>query len=162
MISVRRAKPDDAAEMCDLLNEIIKQGGTTAHEDLFSEAQFIRHFITDEKVISCFVALDASNKIAGFQNMTHHQNLPEKWADIATFARQTAKVKGVGTALFEQSKSFARQNGFIAINATIRADNKGGLAFYNKMGFETYAETKGKPLKDGTPIDRISKQYFIS
>jgi hypothetical protein len=48
------------------------------------------------------------------------------------------------------------------INATIRADNTGGLAYYAKMGFETYGITKDVPLLDGTPVDRINKRFQVN
>ncbi len=94
--------------------------------------------------------------------MELHPKLPENWSDIATFARLKSKVPGVGTALFEKSKTFAKQAGIVAINATIRADNKGGLAYYKKMGFEKYLENKAKLLNDGTPVDRVSKRYSVA
>jgi len=71
-------------------------------------------------------------------------------------------MRGVGTALFAATVVRAREVGLTAINATIRADNKGGLAFYTKMGFETYGIARGVPLRDGTPIDRVSKRYWAS
>lgn len=46
-------------------------------------------------------------------------------------------------------------------NATIRADNAGGLAYYARMGFQDYAVARGVPLADGTPVDRISRRYLV-
>jgi ribosomal protein S18 acetylase RimI-like enzyme len=68
----------------------------------------------------------------------------------------------VGSALFNVMRSAARKRGLTAINATIRADNSGGLAFYNRMGFLDYEVTRAVPLKDGTPVDRIRKRYSLS
>ncbi|WP_420810234.1 GNAT family N-acetyltransferase [Ensifer aridi] len=72
------------------------------------------------------------------------------------------KVPGAGTALFAATKAYARDAGFLAINATIRADNIGGLAYYSKMGFVDYKVDKAVPLKDGRPVDRISKRYLLA
>lgn len=68
---------------------------------------------------------------------------------------------GVATALFATTTAQARELGLSAINATIRADNVSGLAFYSKMGVEDCGIAKQLPLKDGTPVDRISKRYCL-
>ena len=53
------------------------------------------------------------------------------------------------------------QYGREAINATIRADNAGGLAFYTKQGFVDYGVTPAVPLADGTPVDRVHKRFSL-
>ena len=90
-----------------------------------------------------------------------YSKLPDNWADISTFARVTGKIVGVGTVLFLNTQIVARKSGVIAINATIRADNVGGLAYYDKMGFETYHVHKDIPLSEGTQVDRIAKRHTI-
>ena len=147
-------------QMCDLLNEIIEIGGTTALETPFDHDTLARAYLSGDDHISCFVALDEAGDVAGFQALLRHDGLPQGWADIATFARVRPKLRGVGAALFAATRDFARATGIIAINATIRADNTGGLSYYEKMGFETYAVEKGRPLRDGTPVDRISKEFI--
>lgn len=56
----------------------------------------------------------------------------------------------------------AQAAGLTAINATIRADNVGGLAYYTRMGFQPHAVQKGVPLADGTPADRVSKRLALA
>jgi ribosomal protein S18 acetylase RimI-like enzyme len=48
------------------------------------------------------------------------------------------------------------------IDATIRADNTGGLAFYSRQGFVDYDRLVGVPLEDGTPVDRLRKRFDIT
>ena len=55
----------------------------------------------------------------------------------------------------------ARELGMEAINAEIRADNSGGLTFYGKQGFEDYRVEQARPLRDGTPMDRLFKSYVL-
>ena len=161
-LKIRDAQPTDIEELCDLINEIIQVGGTTAQETPFSKESFEKHFINGNNNLSCYVAIDELDNITGFQAMKIHPDLPNRWLDIATFARLTNKVRGVGTALFIKSKFFAERFNIAAINATIRADNEGGLAYYDKMGFKNYTKIEGKPLSDGTPVDRICKKYMIN
>ena len=162
IITVRTATLDDAAELCTILNEIIQIGGTTAIESPLTEDEFIAYFLHGGSHLCCFTAIDESGVLAGFQALERHSELPDDWADIATFARVKPKTAGIGRALFNQSKFYAAGSGFSAINATIRADNHGGLMYYEKMGFETYAVKKNIPLSDGTMVDRISKRLLLN
>lgn len=157
---IRPAVAGDAEPLAELLNEIIRAGGTTALETPLAPAQFADAFLKGPDFISCYVAEDpASGVPVGFQSLERHYELPAGWADIGTFARMRPKLPGVGTALFAVTQVKARELGIVAINAAIRADNRGGLAYYDKMGFETYMVLPAMPLKDGTPVDRILKRY---
>jgi RimJ/RimL family protein N-acetyltransferase len=161
-IRVRHAVPSDAAPLCEMLNAIIKIGGTTALEVPLSLAEFSGYFLEGERFLSCFVAEDSlTSRPLGFQGLSRHPELPEDWADIGTFARSEPKTAGAGTALFTQTKTWAGERDLAAINAAIRADNQGGLAYYEKMGFRKYQVAKGVPLRDGTPVDRIIKCYLV-
>jgi L-amino acid N-acyltransferase YncA len=159
---VRPARPEDAPALCKLLNEIIRIGGTTAHETPFEVAGFAEQFLHGPGCLGCLLAEEAAGgPPLGFQALERHGGLPEGWADIATFARPEPKVPGVGRALFAATVERARALGLMAINAMIRADNAGGLAYYARMGFEQYAVARAVPLADGTPVDRLSKRYRL-
>lgn len=160
-LQIRTATEQDAAELCAMLNEIIAIGGTTAYTNALETEAFAAKFLHDANQTCCFVAVDTNGSLAGFQWMKTPDNLPDGWGDIATFARVTPKIKGVGSMLFEQTRRVAQSNGLIAINATIRADNLGGLAFYDKIGFKTYAQEENTMLSDGTIVDRVKKKYSI-
>jgi RimJ/RimL family protein N-acetyltransferase len=69
--------------------------------------------------------------------------------------------RGVGGALFARTLRAAREAGITAIDATIRADNTGGLAFYARLGFVDYDRMVGVPLRNGAPVDRIRKRFDI-
>ncbi|ASY58930.1 MULTISPECIES: GNAT family N-acetyltransferase [Sinorhizobium] len=160
-IKVRPARFADVPALCAFLNEIIRIGGTTAHKAPFTHESFVDHFLAGPGFVSCFVAEDGSGQPCAFQALERFDSLPEGWADIGTFARPHAKLPGAGTALFAATKAHARDSGLTAINATIRADNVGGLAYYSKMGFVDYKIDKAVPLKDGRAVDRISKRYLF-
>jgi ribosomal protein S18 acetylase RimI-like enzyme len=83
------------------------------------------------------------------------------WAVIATFARRGMTQKGIGAALMEATKAAAQTAGLRVIDATIRADNSGGLAYYTRQGFIDYDVLKDLPLKDGTKVDRIRKRFDL-
>jgi L-amino acid N-acyltransferase YncA len=160
---VRDVKPADAAELADLLNAIIAKGGTTALEEPFTAEELAQTYLIGPEVHCCFVATDpATGRIEGFQTLGRYPMRPDEIGDIGTFARVDGSQRGVGTALFAASRLRARALGLSAINATIRADNAGGLAFYSKQGFLDHDVVAGVPMKDGTRIDRIVKRYPLT
>lgn len=160
-IKIRRATSQDAAALCEILNEIIAIGGTTALETPYTASQLNEEFISGPDCIFCMIAETADGTALGFQTLLRDSALPDGWGDIGTFTRRAARVPGVGTALFQHTNKAARELGISTINATIRADNYSGIPFYEKMGFATYKIAKAVPLKDGTPVDRVSKRYVL-
>lgn len=162
-LEVRPVRAQDAEQLADLLNAIIAQGGTTALEEPFTGEALDQTYLTGPRVLNCVVAEDAdAGELVGFQTLVRSSWLPEDVADIATFARIGTTQRGIGSSLFNATRAKARELGLKEINATIRADNEGGLRFYSKMGFEDHSRTEGVPLTDGTPIDRVHKRIAVA
>ena len=68
---------------------------------------------------------------------------------------------GIGSALFEATKRVARDIGYVWINANIRADNAGGLAYYQSRGFEDYGRKERVRMPDGRVFDKVLKRYNL-
>ena len=160
-MEIRPARTDDVPELTALLNQIIERGGTTAYQQTLSEADFAAKFFDEADVLGFHVACLPDGRRLGLQHLQALSKLPDDWGDIATFALINSPVRGVGTALFEATKAKAQELKLAAINATIRADNVPGLAYYSKMGFVDYAVAEAVPLSDGTLVDRISKKFLL-
>ena len=158
-LAIRPAVAADAEAMGVLLNEIIRIGGTTAITTELSADEMREWFISGANVVSCFVAIDAGGEILGFQSLSRYGDLQEGWGDIATFASRSRQKSGVGGALFAHTRAAAAQYGFTTINASIRVDNTGGLAYYGKMGFVTYRVEDGDPRLQGRTFNRVHKRY---
>jgi L-amino acid N-acyltransferase YncA len=162
-LSVRPVTPDDAPALAELLNAIIARGGTTALETPFTPGGLDQAYLTGPDVLCCHVAVDgAGQALEGFQTLGRYPGLPEGWGDIGTFVRVGGQQRGIGGALFAATRRRAAELGLIGINATIRADNTGGLAFYSRVGFADHSVFKAVPLADGTPVDRISKRLRLT
>ncbi len=161
-LAIRAAHPADTEGMRALLNEIIRVGGTTAITTELSPDEMRDWFISGESVVSCFVAVDSDGTIVGFQSLSTYGNLPVGWVDIATFASRSRHQSGVGSSLFPHARAAAIRLGFTTINASIRADNASGLAYYSRMGFETYLVEDGDPHAQGHVFKRIHKKLTLA
>ena len=160
-LTIRPAVDDDTEGMRTLLNEIIRIGGTTAITNELSPDEMREWFISGEVVVSCFVAIDSDGTIVGFQSLSKYDTRPAGWVDIATFASRARHKSGVGSALFARTREVASKRGFAAINASIRVDNVGGLAYYSRMGFDTYLNEVGDPQAQGRLFNRVHKRFML-
>lgn len=160
---VRPVTLDDAAEMTVLLNEIVQIGGTTALLEPVTQ-KTTEDFIVKLRTTGCIhVACDdETDALLGYQSLEYYADLPRTLGIIATFSKVGGTQRGIGTALFAATRAVAPTLGFSEIDATIRADNTGGLAYYSKMGFQDHSYGKPVTLKDGTAVKRISKRLLLS
>ena len=154
-LTTRLTTPEDVPALRNILNAIIATGGTTAHEDHMSEAEFRAHYFDDPAIVHTVLQGDTP---AGFQALFAK---PDDVASVGTFTNQDTPVPGAGRALIAASIAAARAYGFKAIIAKIRADNVPGLEYYGKMGFVDYDVETGVPLQDGTPVDRVIKRMLL-
>mgnify|MGYP000274193176 CR=1 FL=1 len=158
---IRPLDHSHAQAMADILNPIIRAGGSTAYKTEFT-AQTLTGYVFERATLICaHGAFDGQGALAGFQWLDAADDPAQPTTYIATFARMEPKLRGIGTALITVTKTAAREAGMADIIATIRADNVSGLAYYGKMGFVDHSVTRAVPLADGTPVDRISKRLVL-
>ena len=162
MITIRKAGDLDAREMAELLEAIIQKGGTTAHTGPVSKGTILQWMQRDPDRAAWHIAEDENGQVLGFQFIEPYPDLPPEACDIASFVKLGQTGLGIGTLLFDASRQAAKDLGYDWINATIRADNSGGLAYYQSRGFETYARHGNQQLADGAIVDKVSKRYDLT
>ena len=151
--------------MCAVLNPLIAAGGSTAHRRPFDAERMLHHYLAPPMLVSCVVA-EVEGRVRGFQSLVRAGDpddpLPDGWAVIASFVAPGMEGRGIGGRMFAATRAAARAAGIVAIDATIRADNAAGLAYYTAMGFEDWDRLHAVPLSDGTPVDRIRKRFDLT
>lgn len=161
MINVRPAMPLDANSMAKLLNEIIKIGGTTALVRPVTGDDMMERMAHEPERSVWHVALDETEQVVGFQWITTSEELPSEAAEIATFTKVGQTGLGIGSALFSATAKAAKSLGYVWIRANIRADNEGGLTYYQSRGFRDYDMIEGYTLADGSLVDKRLKRYDV-
>lgn len=155
-LTVRAMTAADVPSCVAIINHTIALGGTTAHEDPFSEADFTAHYFEDPEVVN--VALDG-DRVVGFQAAFEVE--PGVYS-IGSFTDQQRSVRGAGTVMMDKTKNDCRARAGISIIAKITADNASGLAYYSKMGFQDDAVWPADHTRsDGTVVDRIVKRFVL-
>lgn len=161
MINVRPAMPLDAGSMARLLNEIIRIGGTTALVRPVTAEDITEWMETPPTGAAWHVALDNTEQVVGFQWIKPNNDLPPEAVDIATFVQVGQTGLGIGSSLFSATAKAAKALGYVWINANIRADNEGGLTYYQSRGFRDYGMIEGYELSDGTLVEKRLKRYEL-
>ena len=161
MIRIVKATRLHCREMAEILNELITDGSTTALTEAVTGNDIDKRINRLPQRSAWHVAEDEYGHVVGFQWIEPADYLPTNAAEIATFARMGKAGLGIGSALFEATKRTARELGYEWINANIRADNAGGLAYYQSRGFEDYGRKDGVRASDGRRFDKVLKRYDL-
>ena len=160
-LTVRRPISLDLPHMAQLLNDIIEEGGTTALVRPVTGADLDEWMAFAPERSAWHVAVDQDERVVGFQWIEPKETLPPEAVDIATFVQMGQTGLGIGSALFEQTKKAAKALGYVWINANIRADNEGGLIYYQSRGFMDYGLIEGHRMGNGQIVDKRLKRYDL-
>jgi L-amino acid N-acyltransferase YncA len=153
---IRPATPGDAAAMAAILNEIIAIGGTTAHQSPKTPEDMRVDRIDGPDILSGVVA-EEDGMLLGFQSV-------ELWdgdAHIGTFVKHGIQAKGIGAALFAETRRVLRGRGVKSLLAYIRADNAPGLAYYARIGFYDIGGNPDFALNDGRVVGQIYRRFDL-
>ncbi len=151
----------DLRAATELLNDIIATGGTTARTKSVSRDDMRGWLMADPGQAIWHVAQDEAGTLLGFQWIGPWATLPDDACEIGTFVKEGRTGLGIGSKLFEATKTAARTMGYAWINAEIRADNTGGLAYYQSRGFEDYKVKPDVTLDDGSIVAKTLKRYDL-
>jgi L-amino acid N-acyltransferase YncA len=158
-ITIQKGSTVDLRQTAELLNEIIAIGGTTAMTKPMSRDDLEGWLMANQDCSTWHVALTEDGTLLGFQWIGPWGDLPPEACGIGTFVK--AGRTGIGTKLFEASVKAARALGYTWMDAEIRADNEGGLAYYQSRGFENYKRKDRVVLDNGTEVSKIHKRYDL-
>ncbi|MEL6618478.1 MAG: GNAT family N-acetyltransferase [Pseudomonadota bacterium] len=162
MITVRPAIALDASSMARLLNTIIAQGGTTALTKPVSGQDLADWMSRNDDGAAWHVAVNDAEQVVGFQWIAPGADyLPPEATEIATFVQVGQTGLGIGSKLFDATRKAAKSMGYGWINANIRADNEGGLIYYQSRGFVDYGRIEGYQLDSGEIVDKILKRFDL-
>ncbi|QDC08027.1 GNAT family N-acetyltransferase [Oceanicola sp. D3] len=160
MIHIRAAGASDARAIAELLQEVVDAGGTTAITGEVTREDILAKMSISPRA-AWHVAEDEAGELLGFQWIDPMVDEPKTCAEIATFARRGKTGLGIGSKLFEATLKAAKRLDYRWIRANIRADNTGGLAYYQSRGFEDYGRIEGYRMADGTVVDKVLKRFDL-
>lgn len=158
--TARPTTPTDIPALCALQGRIVLIGGTTAREVPLEEAAFAEAYLTGAGVVCCHTAV-LDGRPVGFQSVGINPALPAGWGDIGTFVDPDLQGSGSGQVLFAATLAAVRAAGLTTLNATIRADNVPGLAYYARIGFRDYGAEPDYALSTGRVVGRVHRRLDL-
>ncbi|WP_415922458.1 GNAT family N-acetyltransferase [Tateyamaria sp. SN6-1] len=162
MIHIRPAIALDAPSMARLLNPIIADGSTTAITTKVTGDTLAAWMAEKYDRAAWHVAVNEAEDVIGFQWIAQGgEYLPRNAAEIATFVQIGQTGLGIGSKLFDATRNAAKALGYSWINANIRADNEGGLIYYQSRGFVDYGRIENHEMENGQRVDKILKRFDL-
>ncbi|MSV28258.1 MAG: GNAT family N-acetyltransferase [Bryobacterales bacterium] len=161
---VRRADDSDSAGIVAVWRTIAEERIYSAVDEPWTveqERAYLKALSPREAV---HIAVAGSGTIAGFQSL-------DLWAasirsmmhvaQIGTFLLPEWRRCGVGSALFEATRAFARDVHYGKIVAQVRASNGPAQAFYHRLGFRACGRLTRQVRIDGMEDDEILMEFFL-
>ena len=143
-ITVRSGRREDAAEAARLWMQSAKEH--TAHDPIYDTApgaeKVMRRFLADlagSNHSFLFVA-ESAGRTVGFISGELREGspafCPKTWASVDdVFVEPDHRNLGVGRALLESVKGWAKERGADGISLQVAAANERGRKFYEELGF---------------------------
>ncbi|NHF73942.1 GNAT family N-acetyltransferase [Paracoccus sp. 12-3] len=144
-MTLRPARPDDAADLAAVQNAIFDAGlrKTGVDEDRM-RALYLDHPNTIRLTVA-----DRGGRVLGFQWLGtawpgNEYGVTLGWGMIGTHIRPDAGRSGIGRRLFAETLAAAQRAGLAHIDASIGDDNAPAFAYYQAMGFRPYRKSEGR------------------
>lgn len=151
-LEVRLASPDDAAAVAGVINEAIVDGRFSLLDTSLSvDAE--RAFIAGlpERGFLHVAEVPGPGAI-GVQTLTPYADFATHELDhVATMGTWVAgawRRRGVGLALWDETRRRARAMGYEKVVTDVRGDNTGSLAFHARLGFSVIGTARRQARVD--------------
>ena len=135
-LQVREMTIDDLSEVFHIGEEIFTADYSPSLYRTWDEYEITTLFNSDSEL--CLVA-ESGEKLLGFALGTtvEKHNSPWKYGYLVWLGvRKNLQQGGVGAALFKEIKRLMREQGVRMIIIDTAADNKAGIGFFKKQGFD--------------------------
>ena len=159
-ITIRRARPDDAAAIARMMDDPAVYGGLMQMPYANEEAHRLRlaESVVPGKVDLNLVA-ERSGEIVGSAGL-HPLGPAQRRRHAMVMGISVvpaAQRQGVGSALIQAVCDYAdRWMGVLRIELTVYVDNASAIALYRKFGFEVEGRHRGYAMRDGAYVDAFA------
>lgn len=162
---IRKATPDDAAQVASVMNAVILEGRWTALTNPFTEAEE-RAFIAGLGARSAMFVAAVEANIVGIQviepdGLAHYTDSMRHVGTVGTWIHTDFRGHRIGQCLAEASFAFARDNGYEKLSIQVLVHNERARRFYSKLGFEEFGVARKHVKLDGCFYDAVYLEKFL-
>lgn len=154
---IRRATPDDAAALTELVNIVGQEAKFVLREratwTLDEERQTLA---AADGTRSVFFVAEIAGRVVGIMSLARGRwSKDQHVAEFGVSCHPDFRGIGVGSALLLQGIEWARHVGVRKLTLEVFATNEVAIALYRKMGFSEEARLGGEYVIDGRPVDAV-------
>lgn len=156
-MTIRRAMPDDAASVVDLVNRAAAEDATLGIDTFpLSPAQEAVFVHTADPSVHLFLVAEDEGRMAG--HLYASRGTSEKsrhTGSLAIVVAPTHRRKGIGQALLRACLAWAQEVGVRKMTLSVLATNPDAHRLFTQMGFQDEAIRRGQFAVGGTDVDEI-------
>jgi phosphinothricin acetyltransferase len=159
--SIRPARADDAAAICEIYNEGIADRATLETERRTTEER--RGWLAARDARNPVVVVESDGVVVGWAslNMFNPRDAYRHVADISVYVARASRGKGAGTALLERLVELAREIGFHKLVLAGFPDNAASVALYRRLGFREVGIYQEQGMLDGRWVDVLLMERLL-
>jgi phosphinothricin acetyltransferase len=159
--SIRPARADDAAAICEIYNEGIADRATLETERRTTEER--RGWLAARDARHPVVVVESDGVVVGWAslNMFNPRDAYRHVADISVYVARASRGKGAGTALLERLVELAREIGFHKLVLAGFPDNAASVALYRRLGFREVGIYQEQGMLDGRWVDVLLMERLL-
>jgi RimJ/RimL family protein N-acetyltransferase len=130
--TVRRATPDDADQIAEIIGEIILEDNPVGFDREWSSDEVLA-WMERQGTQGTMLVIDDGRHILGFAAIDFDSAEPEE-CSFGSWIRARNRRQGYGTELANEALAFARQHGYKRIRARLPRDNEPALSYLSSIG----------------------------
>ncbi len=130
-VEVRRATPEDAEQIADIVKELLDEGRSVAFNMM--DADEIRTWMDRQGDDGAIFVLDDGRFLLGFAALDFDSSRPHE-STFGAWIRERNRRQGFGTALADEALAFARERGYKRIRGRLPGNNEPALSYLSSIG----------------------------
>jgi L-amino acid N-acyltransferase YncA len=163
-LKVRRAVPEDAPAIVDVLAVIVAERVHSAIDRVWSIEQERGYLESLSAREAIHVVVAGADRIVGLQILDRWSALLDSMAhvgQVGTFLLPAWRGRGVGGELWKATAAFAREAGYRKLVVQVRGANAHARSFYRRLGFSECGRLSRQVIIDGIQDDEILMELFL-
>ena len=130
--TIRRATPDDAGQIAEIISEIILEDNPVGFDREWSEEEVVA-WMKRQGDQGTMLVVDDGRHVLGFTTIDFDSSEPDE-CSFGSWIREQNRRQGYGTALANEALAFARERGYKRIRARLPEDNEPALSYLSSIG----------------------------
>ena len=161
---VRPATAQDAEGIAAIVHAVASERVHSAIDRAWTPEEQRRYLVSLSNREALHVAIADAGLMVGCQTLDLYSPVLSSMAHVAqlgTFILPSWRRRGVGQALFHDTRRFALSVGYRKLVINVRASNASALLFYQRLGFVECGRLCRQVVIDGLEDDEIVLELFV-